>query len=209
MDTEQDSTINNRIERRTRRILRATAILFAGIVVLAVLTLPRNVFKLPSGLLGLVSNQTQAPHPDGFLEVKKVIDGDTIDVVREGRQQRVRLIGMDTPEVVDPRKTVQCFGREASNKAHALLDGKYVRLEFDPTQGETDKYGRLLAYVFMESGQSYNKYMIENGFAHEYTYQSQPYKYQTDYKLAEAEAQYENRGFWAAESCAGDTKKPA
>ena len=68
-------------------------------------------------------------------------DGDNVDVVvASGKVERVRIIGLDTPEVVDPRKPVQCFGREASNRAHALLDGTSVYLESDPTQGTLDKY---------------------------------------------------------------------
>lgn len=209
METEHKLAHSDKGEKRARRILRATAVIFVGVLILAGLTLPKINFKLPDRLLGLSFKPAQTPLPDGYLLVKKVVDGDTIEVWREGKQQRVRLIGMDTPEVVDPRKTVQCFGREASSKAHALLDGKSVRLELDPTQGETDKYGRLLAYVFMEDGQSYNQYMIQNGYAHEYTYQSQPYKYQAEYKEAETVARENSRGFWAVDTCSGDTKQPA
>jgi len=64
--------------------------------------------------------------------VVRVVDGDTVDVqFGDGTTDRVRLIGIDTPEVVDPRKPVQCFGREASAHAHDLLDGQAVSIVLD------------------------------------------------------------------------------
>ena len=102
-----------------------------------------------------------------YYAVTNVVDGDTIKVNINGTVETLRLIGMDTPETVDPRKPVQCFGKEASNKAKELLSGTKVRLEKDPTQGELDKYGRTLAYIYREDGLFYNKHMIEQGYAHE------------------------------------------
>ncbi len=102
---------------------------------------------------------------------------------------------MDTPETVDPRKPVQCFGVEASNKAKELLSARMVRLEADDSQSERDKYSRLLRYVFLEDGTFYNKYMIAEGFAHEYTYQSNPYRYQPEFQLAERQARENKKGF--------------
>lgn len=110
------------------------------------------------------------------------------------------MIGMDTPETVDPRKPVQCFGVEASNKAKALLTGKKVRLEADATQGERDKYSRLLRYAYLEDGAFFNKLMISEGYAHEYTYNT-PYKYQAQFKQAETEARNAKRGLWADDAC--------
>ena len=80
-----------------------------------------------------------------YYSVIDVVDGDTIKVSMNGTITTLRLIGMDTPETVDPRKPVQCFGKEASNKAKELLSGKKVRLEMDPSQGTLDTYGRTLA----------------------------------------------------------------
>jgi len=140
--------------------------------------------------------------------VTSVVDGDTIKVDISGTVTTLRLIGMDTPETVDPRKAVQCFGKEASNKAKELLTGKKVRIEKDSSQGELDKYGRTLAYVYREDGLFYNKYMIEQGYAHEYTY-STPYKYQTEFKAAQKSAQENLRGLWSPNTCNGDTTQPA
>ena len=113
-------------------------------------------------------------------------------------------IGIDTPETVDPRKSVQCFGREASNKAKELLGGKKVRIELDASQGERDKYGRLLAYLYRDDGIFYNRYMIEQGYAHEYTYNI-PYKYQAEFKTAQKAAQTAHIGLWSPTTCNGDT----
>lgn len=135
--------------------------------------------------------------------VTKVVDGDTIDVIIDEKTYRLRLIGLNTPETVDPRTKVQCFGKEASNKAKELLADNFVSLESDPSQGERDKYGRLLRYVFLPDGTSYNKFMIENGFAYEYTYDSD-YKYQKEYKDAQAYALMNSLGLWSSSTCSGN-----
>ena len=145
---------------------------------------------------------------NGLHRVISVTDGDTLKVSIDGKTETLRLIGIDTPETLDFRKPVQCFGKEASNKAKEILSGKNVKLESDPTQGERDKYNRLLRYVFLEDGTFYNKLMIADGYAHEYTYQSNPYKYQLDFKKAEKEAREQNKGLWGSGTCNGDTTQP-
>ncbi len=92
--------------------------------------------------------------------VSRVVDGDTIDL-ESG--ERVRYIGMDTPETVDPRRTVQCFGKEASERNKELVVGKKVRLEKDVS--ETDRYGRLLRYVYLEDGTFVNVELVKEGYA--------------------------------------------
>ena len=148
-----------------------------------------------------IDKSSIAPMADLFL-VSTVVDGDTIKININGTVETLRLIGIDTPETVDPRKPVQCFGIEASNKAKELLTGKSVRLEADPTQGERDSYNRLLRYVFFGDGESFNKLMIEQGYAHEYTY-NLPYKYQAEFNEAEKYARENKLGLWADDTCAG------
>ena len=136
-------------------------------------------------------------------QVLKVIDGDTIQVNLNGVTETVRLIGVDTPETVEPRTAVQCFGRESSDQAKTILSGKVVKLENDPTQGDKDRYGRFLRYVLLDDGTNFNKKMISEGFAFEYTY-SGPYKYQTEFKKAQEEARDGKKGLWADNTCCGD-----
>src|SRR3990167_1351917 len=81
----------------------------------------------------------------------RVIDGDTIEVEYYGKKDKVRLIGVDTPETKDPRKPVQYFGKEATEFTRRVVEGENVKLEFDQTL--RDKYNRLLAYVYLPSGE--------------------------------------------------------
>lgn len=142
------------------------------------------------------------------IKVLKVYDGDTIAVDIRGTTEKVRLIGVDTPETHDPRKPVQCFGERAAEWTVNALSGRSVRLESDSTQGERDKYDRLLAYVWRDDGLFINQTLIKEGFAHEYTYQT-PYKYQDAFRSDEQTAREAGKGLWAADTCNGDTKQPA
>jgi micrococcal nuclease len=147
-------------------------------------------------------NPAQIPTRDLF-QVTEVVDGDTIKVSTIGT---LRLIGMDTPETRDPRKPVQCFGREASNKAKELLSGKKVYLEYDPAN-RIDKYGRTLAYVYREDGLFYNAEMIKQGYAHSYV--KFPHPRLDEFNTYQREARDNNRGFWAANTCNGNTTQAA
>jgi micrococcal nuclease len=142
----------------------------------------------------------------GYLSVVEVFDGDTISVRRNGELEKVRFIGVDTPETKDPRKPVQCFGEEASRYTKTMLEGRQVRIEIDPTQGERDRYSRILAYVWRDDGLMINRALIEEGYAHEYTYQDNVYKYQEEFKNGEASAQNKQKGLWAVDTCNGETK---
>lgn len=135
-----------------------------------------------------------------YYKVIKVVDGDTIAVDIDGVSETLRLIGINTPETVDPRKPVECFGVEASNKAKELLSGKSVALEKDNSQDERDKYGRLLRYIRTKEGLFYNLEIIKQGYAYEYTYDV-PYKYQSEFKEAENYARTKKLGLWADGTC--------
>jgi micrococcal nuclease len=99
---------------------------------------------------------------DRLVKVVHVVDGDTV-VVDDGHgRETVRLLGVDTPETVDPRKPVQCYGPEASAYTKSRLEGRSVTLERDV---ETrDRYGRLLAYVVLD-GRRFNDELLRNGYA--------------------------------------------
>lgn len=136
-----------------------------------------------------------------LLTVSQVVDGDTIVIITDGKRETVRMIGIDTPETVHPSKPVQCFGQEASARTKSWLTGRLVTLDTDPSQGERDKYGRLLAYVWRDDGLFVNQALISEGFAFEYTY-NLPYEYQAEFKAAEAAARAGKKGLWADEACA-------
>lgn len=162
----------------------------------------------PQEQVNVVATSSPTPTVQSDLyAVSSVIDGDTIQVVIDSKKETLRLIGIDTPETVDPRKPIQCFGKEASAKAKSLLSGKFVRLESDPTQDERDKYQRLLRYVFLEDGTNFNKLMISEGYAYEYTYNI-PYKYQSEFKQAQKEAEANKVGLWADNACPTGTPQP-
>lgn len=132
--------------------------------------------------------------------VFRVIDGDTIVVEINGTPEKVRLIGVNTPETVDPRKKVECFGKEASRFVTDILTGTSVSLEADVSQGERDRYGRLLRYVYLPNGTLLNKTIIAEGYGYEYTYHV-PYRYMNEFKEAQYSAQKSKKGLWAEGVC--------
>lgn len=141
--------------------------------------------------------------PAVAYDVISVVDGDTVHVSKDG-DTSVRIIGIDTPETVDPNSPVQCFGPEASTRAHELLDGTRVRLVSDPTQDSVDRYGRMLAYVILSDGRDFGQIMITEGYAHEYTY-AVAYQRQAAYQRAQTRAQANDAGLWSSATCDGVT----
>ncbi len=126
--------------------------------------------------------------------VSKVVDGDTI-IVNE--QTTVRFIGIDTPETVDPRRPVGCFGKEASNEVKNLLTGKSVILEKDVS--DKDKYNRILRYIYlpMDDGQLLfvNDYLVREGFGKVLTYPPDV-KFDAQFREAERQAKEKRKGLW-------------
>ena len=156
--------------------------------------------SLASSLGGMEGNLTSRNPDNGLSPVVRIVDGDTIVAEINGIQEKIRLIGVDTPEVVDPRKPVQCFGKEASAFTKNLLVSKRVRLESDPSQGNRDKYNRLLRYVFLPDGTLVNRTIIAEGYGHEYTYRT-PYRYRDNFKASEYHARTEEKGLWLPSAC--------
>lgn len=135
------------------------------------------------------------PRPDSLTEravVARVIDGDTILVTLQGRQYRVRYIGMDTPETVHPSLPVQCYGKEASEFNRRLVEGKSVYLERDISQ--VDRYGRLLRYVWLED-EMVNGILVREGYAQVATFPPDV-KYVQELLELQQRARQERAGLW-------------
>ena len=125
-------------------------------------------------------------------QVTRVVDGDTIEALMAGTTYKVRYIGVDTPETVDPRRPVGCYGREASERNRQLVEGKTVELEKDVS--ETDKYGRLLRYVWVD-GEMVNATLVREGYAVASTHPPDV-KHQELFASLQREAIAADRGLW-------------
>ena len=187
---------------RSKTILIFGRIILALFIFAAILTGMRQSGIFKENILKNTENITikndagkispaRDPQNGELAKVIRVIDGDTIEI--EGGE-RVRYIGMDTPETVDPRKSVQCFGVEASNKNKELVEGKTVLLKKDIS--ERDRYGRLLRYVFINNN-LINLELVEQGFAYSDTVPPDV-EYQDLFLKAQSEARAAGIGLWGA-----------
>ena len=129
--------------------------------------------------------------------VEHVVDGDTVVARVDGRDEHVRLIGIDTPETVDPKRPVMCFGPEASAETHTLLpDGTPVRLVRDVEA--RDAYGRLLAYVYRATdGTFVNLALAQGGFADVLAIAPNT-AHGAELRAAVTDAKLAHRGLWGA-----------
>jgi micrococcal nuclease len=125
--------------------------------------------------------------------VTRIIDGDTIEVEIEGQLYTVRYIGIDTPETVDPRRPVECYGKQASAYNELLVGGLIVGLEKDVS--ETDQFGRLLRYVWLNQTEMANAVLVRDGYADASAYPPDVL-YQQLFEGLEADARAAGRGLW-------------
>jgi len=155
----------------------------------------------PSVETTVLGSTTSANPSSQLYQVVKVTDGDTLKLSINGRNETIRLVGINTPETVDPRRSVECFGQQASQYMKSLVSGKMLRLENDETQSNRDRYQRWLRFVFLPDGTDVGLRLIEEGYAHEALYSIKPHKYHTLYLEAQREAQTEGRGLWNPNVC--------
>lgn len=128
--------------------------------------------------------------------VLRVVDGDTIIVRVGGRRERLRYIGIDTPESVKPGTPVQCFARAASSRNKRLIDGRTVTLRFDVER--RDRYRRLLAYVYRQSdGLFVNADLVRGGYAVPMTIPPNV-RHADEFVRLAREARRAGRGLWSA-----------
>jgi micrococcal nuclease len=142
--------------------------------------------QAPKGVLG-----TNIP---GTYRVLSVADGDTITVDMNGAVEKIRLIGVDTPETHDPRKEVQCFGQAASEFTKQLVSNQNVRLESDSLSSNRDRYDRLLRYVYLPDGRLLQAEIIKHGYGFAYT--SFPFTKLAEFKQLENDARTGVKGLW-------------
>lgn len=131
-------------------------------------------------------------------QVVRPVDGDTLVATAGGRTFYVRLLGIDTPETHRPGTPVECGGPEASASMDALAPpGAQVRLESDPTQDRVDRYGRMLAYVWLADGRLLEAAQLESGWATTYVYAGRPVRLFSRLAAAALDARRAHRGVWA------------
>jgi len=168
-----------------------------------------GVIAILVGLLGRLSTGTGGLVPDGPaptssvaagdpVKVVSVPDGDTIVVAVGDGTERVRVIGIDTPEI-GPK---ECFALEAAREARALVQGRTVLLTADPTQDDRDRYGRLLRHVTTADGRSMAQVLISGGFGREYTY-DRAYAGRAEHRSAQTAAQKGRLGIWGPACATG------
>lgn len=132
-------------------------------------------------------------------QVTRVVDGDTIHVMLNGQDTTVRYILVNTPETVDPRSPVECYGKEASSANKAMVEGKKVYLAKDVSN--TDQFGRILRYVFTQDG-FVNAELVKGGYAQVSTYPPDV-KHETYLRDLERQAREGKVGLWAPTTCNG------
>ena len=168
--------------------------------------MPRHLSALAAAVLvlgacGVGEMRTERqPAPAGTARVVHPVDGDTIVVDIDGTEERVRFIGIDTPESVAQDRPVECYGPEAKERTADLLpEGTLVRLERDVEA--RDRYDRLLAYVIRDEDDLFvNRLLVEEGYAESIAYPPNTTR-QGELDAADAQARAEDRGLWA--SCGG------
>jgi micrococcal nuclease len=144
---------------------------------------------LPALLLSLLLAATPQT-----ARVVTVHDGDTITVRLDGRTEKIRLVGIDSPELQDERQVYRDAAYAARDYARSRLGGETVTLETEPRQGDRDAYGRLLRYVILDDGTNVNEDFVRKGYAH--VYDKFSFTLKPRFKAAEAEAKRLKLGVW-------------
>lgn len=138
--------------------------------------------------------QTAESNQPGLYSIASFSDGDTIAVNMNGRVEKVRFVGVDTPETHKPGAPVQCYGPAASAYTQRLIGNQNVRLESDPKSTNRDRYDRLLRYVYLPDGTLVNEALIKNGYGFYYPYF--PFTKSAQFEAAQNEAIKARKGLW-------------
>jgi endonuclease YncB( thermonuclease family) len=214
IDGRQAGPAHDRLDRRRRGPLRVLSALFVLVLVVLLAVLAGGCEGLvedvggggaggggrsPAELETSPAERASWPDPPKdavAAKVQRVSDGDTFVAVVKGRRERIRVIGVDTPESVDPGRPDEPYGKEASDFAKRHLDGETVRLAGDAEP--RDRYGRLLAYVWLRDGTFWNALLVAEGYAQQLTIPPNV-TYADLFRRLVAEARRSDRGLWAKE----------
>jgi micrococcal nuclease len=138
----------------------------------------------------------EAEVPAGMYRVVSIEDGDTLTVDMNGVEERIRFIGVDTPETKDPRKVVQCFGHAATKFTKELVGTSHVSLVADKLSTNRDRYDRLLRYIYLPDGRLVQAEIIKEGYGFAYT--SFPFEKSEEFIKYQRTARIQNKGLWSA-----------
>ena len=161
-------------------------------LLLTVLTL-LLMYGQHQGWLGAVADTAENNQP-GLYRVTQFVDGDTIGIDMNGRTEKIRMIGVDTPETHKPNTPVQCYGPAASAYTKNLIGNQRVRLASDALSTDRDRYDRLLRYVYLPDSTLVNQKLIENGYGFYYPYFE--FSKSADFERAQQSAQASHKGLW-------------
>ncbi len=195
-----------------RRSIKTMIGCLVAIVVIAIgHAASRNTIRssAPSSHQPTVSSSTSSTSPVAVTStnarIVRAVDGDTLVARIDGAQNdvRVRLLGVNTPESVDPRRPVQCFGKEASHFTASLVEGKRVNLIEDAEADDRDVYNRLLRNVELEDGTDVNQTLVREGYAYAYVSFPMNRARKNEMRRLEAEARRAGRGLWNPSTCDG------
>lgn len=143
-------------------------------------------------------SQTENDSQTFGYPIWKVIDGDTLEVIRNEEVVKIRILGIDTPEKEGGFRPAECFGDHASDYAKTFLESKTAVLLESKTGDKVDKYGRLLRYVFID-GKDFGGHLITQGYAE--SYKKFPHDRKHHYNTLETQAQKNKKGMWNPENC--------
>lgn len=132
----------------------------------------------------------------GLNQVTEFVDGDTIVINMNGHSERVRMIGIDTPETRKPNSPIECYGKEASAYTKKRIGLDKVKLVADPLTTDRDRYNRLLRYVYLVDGTDLNNEIVKQGYGFYYPYFD--FSRSNDYARAQQSAKKQNKGIWKA-----------
>ncbi|MCB9823234.1 thermonuclease family protein [Candidatus Nomurabacteria bacterium] len=174
-------------KRNKKKLIRILSSIFIALIL--ILLQQNGMIPGQEKLETTVENSTP-----GLYSVTKFDDGDTIGVDMEGKTETIRFIGVDTPETHDPRKSVQCFGKDAAAFTKAAIGSQKVRLEADPESDNRDRYSRLLRFVYLPNGELVNYELVKEGYGFAIT--GFPHTKMETFVNAETEAKNNGRGLW-------------